>query len=163
MVGESCYMLANDVRVSCGEEDPHKYLLSFLPPVESMNTCREIVRLASLANNMLPAFDGMRFAYSAIPFPFFSRNFDVTTTDVDGHERNFRNGFVLNAQIQLTYLTELFKAKQDHNPREAINALNVVLKEASSLMGVRDGPSLFCSSFGNGELGNCIEYWNGLS
>ncbi|KAF5804683.1 hypothetical protein HanXRQr2_Chr05g0199961 [Helianthus annuus] len=34
----------------------------------------------------------------------------------------------------LTYLTELLKGKQDHNPREAINALNVVLKEASSLI-----------------------------
>ncbi|KAM0021227.1 putative post-transcriptional gene silencing PAZ-Argonaute family [Helianthus debilis subsp. tardiflorus] len=144
-VGKSCYILANHVHVKYGKEDPHKYLLRFVPPVGSA------------------AFDGTRVAYSAGPLPFTSRNFHVTTSDVDGHEQDFRIGFVLNAQIQLTYLTELLKGEQDHNPREAINALNVVLKEASSLMGrVRDGPLLFSSDFGNGELGNGIEYWNGL-
>ncbi|KAJ0590274.1 hypothetical protein HanIR_Chr04g0195541 [Helianthus annuus] len=85
MVGESCYILAKDVRVSYGKEDPHKYLLSFLPPVESMNTRREIVRFARLANNMLLAFDGTRFVYAAVPLPFTSKNIDVTTTDVDGY------------------------------------------------------------------------------
>ncbi|PWA85574.1 argonaute family protein [Artemisia annua] len=92
---------------------------------------------ASHLGNLLLAYDGKKSAFAAGPLPFDSKE----------GEREFKVTIKFAARKELGHLRQFLAGRQQDNPQETIQALDVVLRESAS----KEGP-----------LGDGIEYWKGF-
>nr|QCD25890.1 argonaute 5 [Helianthus tuberosus] len=167
-IGRKCVIKANHFLVDLGQKDPHQYDVSISPEVTSKTKCKEIMKFlsslyrASHLGNLLLAYDGKKSAFAAGPLPFESKEFAVTITEQDGRERDFRVTIKFAAKKDLHYLKQFLSGRQHDSPQETIQALDVVLRESASLGREVVGRSLFSAEFGQGVLGDGIEYWKGF-
>ncbi|KAL4555414.1 hypothetical protein LXL04_038032 [Taraxacum kok-saghyz] len=144
-------------------------LVTITPEVISKPKSREILKMLSKLyqqshlGNMLLAYDGTKSAFAAGPLPFESKEFVVNLTEANGREKEFKVNIKFVARKDLDYLKQFLNRRQHDSPQETIQALDVVLREASSKENRQIvGRSLFSTEFGKGVLGDGIEYWKGF-
>ncbi|GKD43422.1 PAZ domain-containing protein, partial [Tanacetum coccineum] len=117
---------------------------------------------ASHLGNLLLAYDGKKSAFAAGPLPFDSKEFVVNLTEQNGRVREFKVTIKFAARKELDHLRQFLAGRQQDNPQETIQALDVVLRESASKDREIVGRSLFHADFGRGPLGDGIEYWKGF-
>ncbi|KAJ9559293.1 hypothetical protein OSB04_013907 [Centaurea solstitialis] len=167
-VGRKCVIRANHFLVDIGEKDPHQYDVTIVPEVTSKVKCREIMKFlidsyhASHLGNLLLAYDGKKSAFAAGALPFESKEFVVKMTENNGREREFKVTIKFAAKKDLHHLKQFLSGRQRDCPQETIQALDVVLREAASQGREMVGRSLFSTEFGQGVLGDGIEFWKGF-
>lgn len=166
--GRKCVIRANHFLVDIGQKDPHHYDVAIVPEVTSKTKCREIMKFliesyrASHLGNLLLAYDGKKSAFAAGALPFESKEFVVKTTENNGREREFKVTIKFAAKKDLHHLKQFLSGRQRDCPQETIQALDVVLRESASQGREIVGRSLFSHEFGQGALGDGIEFWKGF-
>ncbi|KAJ0430411.1 putative protein argonaute [Helianthus annuus] len=141
------------------------------PEVISKTKCQEIMKLlcesfkASHLGNLMLAYDGKKSAFAAGSLPFELKEFVVNITERNGWEREFKVTIKFAAKKDLRHLKMFLTGSQHDSPQETIQALeslDVVLRESASNDREVIGRSLFSPVFGKGTLGDGIEYWKGF-
>ncbi|KAK9058632.1 hypothetical protein SSX86_023474 [Deinandra increscens subsp. villosa] len=167
-IGRKCVIKANHFLVDLGQKDPYQYDVAITPEVTSKKKCREIMKFlsslyrASHLGNLMLAYDGNKSAFAAGPLPFESKEFAVKLTEQNGREREFKVTIKFAAKKDLSYLKEFLTGRQRDVPQETIQALDVVLRESASIGREVVGRSLFSTEFGQGVLGDGVEFWKGF-
>ena len=115
---------------------------------------------ASHWGNLLLAYDGKKSAFAAGPLPFDSKEFVVKLSEQNGYnlfltiscliitfskmfsfvilvlcfrrEREFKVTIKFAARKELNHLRQFLAGRQQDNPQETIQALDVVLRESAS-------------------------------
>ncbi|GJT53814.1 PAZ domain-containing protein [Tanacetum coccineum] len=142
--------------------------VTIAPEVTSKTKSRDIMKFLSDSygdshlGNLLLAYDGKKSAFAAGPLPFDSKEFVVNLTEQNGREREFKVTIKFAARKELDHLRQFLAGRQQDNPQETIQALDVVLRESASKDREIVGRSLFHTDFGRGPLGDGIEYWKGF-
>ncbi|GJY92239.1 PAZ domain-containing protein [Tanacetum coccineum] len=151
--GRKVLIKANHFLVGIGNKNPHQYDVS-LP----------LLLLLFMLNcdNCSGAYDGKKSAFANGPLSFDSKEFVVNLTEQNGREREFKVTIKFAARKELDHLRQFLAGRQQDNPQETIQALDVVLRESASKDREIVGRSLFHTDFGRGPLGDGIEYWKGF-
>ncbi|KAK5834483.1 hypothetical protein PVK06_018362 [Gossypium arboreum] len=76
-----------------------------------------------------PAYDGRKSLYTAGSLPFESKEFKVTISDDDGRKREFKVMIRLAGRTELHRLRQFLLGDQVDVPKDAIQALDIVLRE----------------------------------
>nr|GEU52027.1 protein argonaute 5 [Tanacetum cinerariifolium] len=166
--GRKVLIKANHFLVGIGNKNPHQYDVTIAPEVTSKTKSRDIMKFLSDSygyshlGNLLLAYDGKKSAFAAGPLPFDSKEFIVNLTEQNGREREFKVTIKFAARKELDHLRQFLAGRQQDNPQETIQALDVVLRESASKDREIVGRSLFHTDFGSGPLGDGIEYWKGF-
>ncbi|XP_057955824.1 protein argonaute 5-like [Malania oleifera] len=172
-VGHKCVVRANHFLVQVAERDLHQYDVSINPEVTNKKVNREVMKqLVNLygqshLGKRLPAYDGRKSLYTAGPLPFNSKEFVVKLVEKEdragaARERQFKVVIKFASKADLHHLQQFLQSRQLDVPHEAIQALDVVLREEPSKIYTVVGRSFFGQNLGpTGELGDGIEYWRG--
>ncbi|OVA19450.1 Argonaute/Dicer protein [Macleaya cordata] len=173
-VGSRCIVKANHFLVNLGDKDLHHYDVSITPEVTSRGVNRAIIsqlvemHRKSHLGNRLPAYDGRKSLYTAGPLPFNSKEFIIKLADKDGKgsstrkDREFKVVIKFASRPDLHHLRQFLSGKQKDAPYEAIQVLDVVLRESPSNKYVVVGRSFFSPNFGQrGGIGDGLECWRG--
>ncbi|XP_076919981.1 protein argonaute MEL1-like [Bidens hawaiensis] len=167
-IGRKLVVNANHFLVDFGSKDPYQYDIAISPEVTSKSKCREIMKLlsdsfgASHLGNLKLAYDGNKSAFAAGSLPFESKEFVIKITERNGREREFKVTIKFAAKKDLHHLRQFLSGRQHDLPQETIQAFDVVLRESASKDREVIGRSLFSPKFGNGSLGDGIEFWKGF-
>ncbi|XAR59689.1 hypothetical protein NMG60_11015612 [Bertholletia excelsa] len=171
-VGRKCVVRANHFLVGIANKDIHHYDVTITPEVSSKRVSRDIIKeLVSLyreshLGKRWPAYDGRKSLYTAGPFPFSSKEFDVRLDGRDDSrrgERRFKVAIKFAAKVDIYHLEQFLRSGQRDVPQETIQVLDVVLRSAPSTNYTVVGRSFFSPSLGQrGELGDGLEYWKGF-
>ncbi|KAL1820630.1 hypothetical protein ACET3Z_015499 [Daucus carota] len=173
--GNRCIVKANHFFAELPNKDLHHYDVSITPEVTSRGVNRavikELVRLyqASLLDNRLPAYDGRKSLYTAGPLPFVSKEFKITLTDDDDgtgsarRQRDFKIVIKLASRANLHHLDMFLKGKQTDSPQEALQVLDIVLREMPTSRFCPVGRSFYDPAIGSKyPLGDGLESWRGF-
>ncbi|CAL5020404.1 unnamed protein product [Urochloa decumbens] len=174
-IGTRCLVKANHFFVELPDKDLHQYDVSITPEVTSRILSRaiikELVKLykQSYLGGRLPAYDGRKSLYTAGPLPFTSQEFHITLLDDDdgsGSERRRRNFKVVikfAARADLHRLELFLAGRHAEAPQEALQALDIVLREMPSAIYAPFGRSFFSPHLGRRQpLGDGLESWRGF-
>ncbi|MBA0558613.1 hypothetical protein Golob_015625, partial [Gossypium lobatum] len=117
----------------------------------------------------LPAYDGRKSLYTAGPLPFVSKEFRITLIDDDDgsgmqrRECEFRVVIKLAARADLHHLGLFLQGKQADAPQEALQVLDIVLRELPTSRYCPVGRSFYSPYLGRKQsLGEGIESWRGF-
>ncbi|PKU82020.1 protein argonaute 1C-like [Dendrobium catenatum] len=173
--GTKCLVKANHFLVELPKKDLHHYDVSIKPEVTSRSINRavieELVRVFkdSDLDGRLPAYDGKKSLYTAGALPFTSNKFRVTLVDEDDgagterRQRNFQVVIKLVARADLHHLEMFLAGKQADAPQEAIQILDIVLRQLPTAMYSSVGRSFYSPNFGlRKPLGEGLESWRGF-
>uniref|UniRef100_M8CUT1 Protein argonaute 1D n=1 Tax=Aegilops tauschii TaxID=37682 RepID=M8CUT1_AEGTA len=131
----------------------------------------ELVRLhrASYLGGRLPAYDGRKSMYTAGPLPFTSKEFHITLLEEDDgsgqerRERTFKVVIRYAARADLRRLEQYIAGRQAEAPQEALQVLDIVLRELPTARYAPYGRSFFSPDFGRRRsLGDGVESWRGF-
>ncbi|ESQ51256.1 hypothetical protein EUTSA_v10016181mg [Eutrema salsugineum] len=172
--GKKLTIRANHFLVQVADRDLYHYDVSISPEVISKKVNRDVMTTLvrtygeSHLAQKTPAYDGRKSIYTAGPLPFESKEFDVDLNDkkVAGsssrRERKFKVAIKLASRPDLFQLQQFLRRKQRDVPYEAIQVLDVVLRDTPSEKYVTVGRSFFDPGLGKkGPLGDGVEYWGG--
>ncbi|KAF8378860.1 hypothetical protein HHK36_030209 [Tetracentron sinense] len=173
--GIRCIVKANHFFAELPDKDLHQYDVSITPEVTSRGVNRavmeQLVRLyrESHLGKRLPAYDGRKSLYTAGPLPFTSKEFSITLVDEDDgtgaprRERPFRVVIKLAARADLHHLGLFLRGKQADAPQEALQVLDIVLRELPTSRYSPVGRSFYSPDLGRREpLGEGLESWRGF-
>uniref|UniRef100_A0A1D1XWX4 Protein argonaute 1A n=1 Tax=Anthurium amnicola TaxID=1678845 RepID=A0A1D1XWX4_9ARAE len=173
--GARCVVKANHFFAELPNKDLHQYDVSIIPEVTSRGVNRavmgQLVKLnkESLLGGRLPAYDGRKSLYTAGPLPFNSKEFSVTLVDEDDgaggprRERQFRVVIKLAARADLHHLEMFLSGKQADAPQEALQVLDIVLRELPTMRYSPVGRSFYSPDLGTRKpLGEGLESWRGF-
>ncbi|KAJ6813031.1 protein argonaute 1A-like [Iris pallida] len=177
-VGHRCIVKANHFFAELPDKDLHQYDVSITPEVPSRVVNRAVMRqLVNLyrqayLGGRLPVYDGRKSLYTAGPLPFTSKSFEITLLDEeDGsgtqtaqrRERVFKVAIKFAARADLHHLEQFLTGKQADAPQEALQVLDIVLRELPTAMYSPVGRSFYSPNLGRRQpLGEGLETWRGF-
>ncbi|KAJ0981614.1 hypothetical protein J5N97_009869 [Dioscorea zingiberensis] len=173
--GTKCIVKANHFFAELPDKDLIHYDVSITPEVVAKSVNRrimaELVRLyrESYLGMRLPAYDGRKSLYTAGELPFSSREFNIKLVDEDDgtngpkREREYKVVIKFVAKVNLYHLSQFLVGKCADAPQEALQVLDIVLRELSSKRYSLVGRSFFSPDFKNPHrLGDGLESWCGF-
>ncbi|ERN01425.1 hypothetical protein AMTRI_Chr03g147670 [Amborella trichopoda] len=172
--GTRCLVNTNHFLIQLHNKELFHYDVAITPEVQSRGKnrviIRELIRLYKDSNlgKRLPAYDGRKSLYAAGSFPFTSKDFVVKLSDEAGssslpsREKEYKVTIRFAASFDLHHLQQFLQGMQMDCPQEAIQALDVVLRELPSRNYTPVGRSFFSSKFGKEEIGDGLECWRGF-
>ncbi|XP_044477093.1 protein argonaute 1-like isoform X2 [Mangifera indica] len=173
--GIRCIVKANHFFAELPDKDLHQYDVTINPEVTSRGVNRavmeQLVRLyrESHLGKRLPAYDGRKSLYTAGPLPFISKEFNITLLDEDEgqggqrREREFRVVIKLAARADLHHLGLFLQGRQPDAPQEALQVLDIVLRELPTTRYCPVGRSFYSPDLGRRQLlGEGLESWRGF-
>ncbi|XP_027365824.1 protein argonaute 10-like isoform X1 [Abrus precatorius] len=174
-VGTKCIVKANHFFAELPDKDLNQYDVSITPEVSSKAVNRSII--AELVRRYkesdlgmrLPAYDGRKSLYTAGALPFSWREFKIKIVDdedgVNGpkREREYRVVIKFVARANLHHLGQFLAGKRADGPQEALQILDIVLRELSSKRFCPIGRSFFSPDLRAPQrLGDGLESWCGF-
>ncbi|CAL9127759.1 unnamed protein product [Musa acuminata var. zebrina] len=173
--GVKCVVKANHFFAELPDKDLHQYDVSIIPEVTSRGVNRavmeQLVKLhrESYLGGRLPAYDGRKSLYTAGPLPFTSREFQILLVDEDDgsgterRQRTFRVVIKLAARVDLHHLDMFLSGRQADAPQEALQVLDIVLRELPTTRYFPVGRSFYSPDLGRRQpLGDGLESWRGF-
>uniref|UniRef100_A0A0E0PCS2 Piwi domain-containing protein n=1 Tax=Oryza rufipogon TaxID=4529 RepID=A0A0E0PCS2_ORYRU len=177
--GDRCIVKANHFFAELPDKDLHQYDVSITPEVTSRGVNRavmfELVTLYRYSHlgGRLPAYDGRKSLYTAGPLPFASRTFEITLQDEEDslgggqgtqrRERLFRVVIKFAARADLHHLAMFLAGRQADAPQEALQVLDIVLRELPTTRYSPVGRSFYSPNLGRRQqLGEGLESWRGF-
>ncbi|XLR66441.1 hypothetical protein S83_017113 [Arachis hypogaea] len=173
--GTKCIVKANHFFAELPNKDLHQYDVTITPEVTSRGVNRavmeELVRLyrESHLGKRLPAYDGRKSLYTAGPLPFVSKEFRIMLIDEDDgtgaqrREREFKVVIKLAARADLHHLGLFLQGRQTDAPQEALQVLDIVLRELPTTRYSPVGRSFYSPDLGRRQpLGEGLESWRGF-
>ncbi|CAI0380461.1 unnamed protein product [Linum tenue] len=174
-VGSRCVVKANHFFAELPDKDLHQYDVTITPEVTSrgvnravMNQLVTLYRYSHLGER-LPAYDGRKSLYTAGPLPFTSKEFHITLIDEDDgtggqrRERVFKVVIKFAARADLHHLGLFLQGKQADAPQEALQVLDIVLRELPNVNYTPVGRSFYHPDIGRRQpLGEGLESWRGF-
>lgn len=174
-IGTKCIVKANHFFAELPDKDLHQYDVSITPEVTSRGVNRavmeQLVRLyrESHLGRRLPAYDGRKSLYTAGPLPFTLKEFKITLIDEDDgsgaprRERDFKVVIKLAARVDLHHLGMFLQGRQADAPQEALQVLDIVLRELPTTRYTPVGRSFYSPDLGRRQpLGEGLESWRGF-
>ncbi|XWS48203.1 hypothetical protein CRYUN_Cryun13aG0053700 [Craigia yunnanensis] len=173
--GTKCTVKANHFFAELPDKDLHQYDVTITPEVTSRGVNRAVMKQLvklyreSHLGKRLPAYDGRKSLYTAGPLPFVSKEFQITLIDDDDgsgmqrREREFRVVIKLAARADLHHLGLFLEGKQADAPQEALQVLDIVLRELPTSRYCPVGRSFYSPDLGRRQsLGEGLESWRGF-
>ncbi|KAK1270774.1 Protein argonaute 10 [Acorus gramineus] len=174
--GTKCVVKANHFFAELPDKDLHQYDVTITPEVESRSLNRaimeELVKMykESDLGARLPAYDGRKILYTAGVLPFTSKEFNIQLVNQEDsmnspnpRMREYKVLIRLVARVDLHNLGQFLAGKCTGFPQEALQVLDVVLRELSNRRYNPIGRSFFSPDFRTPQrLGNGIESWRGF-
>ncbi|KAL2461865.1 Protein argonaute 1 [Abeliophyllum distichum] len=172
--GTKCIVKANHFFVELPDKDLHQYDVTITPEVTSRGVNRAVMKQLvklyreSHLGKRLPAYDGRKSLYTAGPLPFLSKEFKVPLIDEeDGpggtrREREFTVAIKLAARADLHHLGMFLQGRQADAPQEALQVLDIVLRELPTSRYCPVGRSFYSPDLGRRPLGEGLESWRGF-
>ncbi|WJX66984.1 argonaute 1 [Trifolium repens] len=173
--GKKCIVKANHFFAELPKKDLHQYDVTITPEVTSRGVNRavmeQLVRLYrdSHLGKRLPAYDGRKSLYTAGPLPFISKDFRITLVDEDDgsggqrRDREFKVVIKLAARADLHHLGLFLEGRQTDAPQEALQVLDIVLRELPTSRYCPVGRSFYSPDLGRRQpLGEGLESWRGF-
>lgn len=174
-IGTKILVKANHFFTQLPDKDLHHYDVSITPEVTSSTVNRavinELVNLykASYLGGRLPVYDGRKSLYTAGPLPFKSQEFQITLPDDDDgsgakrRKREFKVVIKFSAQANLHHLGLFLAGRHAEVPQEAIQVLDIVLRQLPSTRYASIGRSFFSPEPNmRKSLGDGLESWSGF-
>ncbi|XP_076930314.1 protein argonaute 1-like [Bidens hawaiensis] len=174
-VGESCIVKANHFFAELPDKDLHQYDVTINPEITSRGVNRAVMaQLVTLYRDShlgkrLPAYDGRKSLYTAGPLPFVSKEFKITLLDEDDgsgnarRERDFKVVIKLASRADLHHLGLFLAGRQADAPQEALQVLDIVLRELPTNRYSPVGRSFYSPDLGRRQpLGEGLESWRGF-
>ncbi|OVA05379.1 Argonaute/Dicer protein [Macleaya cordata] len=174
-VGTKCIVKANHFFAELPDKDLNHYDVTITPEVVSRTVNRaimaELVRLykESDLGMRLPAYDGRKSLYTAGELPFTSREFNIRVVDEDDgtngpkRVREYKVVIKFVARADLHHLGQFLAGKRADAPQEALQILDIVLRELSSKRYCPIGRSFFSPDIRTPQrLGEGLESWCGF-
>ncbi|KAG9133575.1 hypothetical protein Leryth_016526 [Lithospermum erythrorhizon] len=174
-IGTKCIVKANHFFAELPDKDLHQYDVTINPEVPSRGVNRAVVaQLVGLyreshLGKRLPVYDGRKSLYTAGPLPFTSKEFKITLVDdEDGsggarREREFKVVIKFAARADLHHLGMFLQGKQADAPQEALQVLDIVLRELPTSRYYPVGRSFYSPNLGRRQpLGEGLESWRGF-
>ncbi|XP_024989726.1 protein argonaute 1-like [Cynara cardunculus var. scolymus] len=173
--GTRCIVKANHFFAELPDKDLHQYDVTIVPEVTSCGVNRavmaQLVKLYkdSHLGKRLPAYDGRKSLYTAGPLPFVSREFKITLLDEDDgsgsarRDRDFKVAIKLASRADLHHLGMFLQGRQADAPQEALQVLDIVLRELPTNRYSPVGRSFYSPNLGRRQpLGEGLESWRGF-
>ncbi|XP_068653679.1 protein argonaute PNH1-like isoform X2 [Aristolochia californica] len=173
--GTKCIVKANHFLAELPDKDLIQYDVTITPEVTSRSTNRAIIsQLVKLYRETdlgmrLPAYDGRKSLYTAGMLPFSSKEFHIELIDEgDGTEtgkrkREFKVVIKFVARADLYHLHQFLSGKRFDAPQEALQVLDIVLRELSSQRYVSIGRSFYSPNIRKPQrLGDGLQSWCGF-
>uniref|UniRef100_A0A7I4BGJ8 Argonaute family member n=1 Tax=Physcomitrium patens TaxID=3218 RepID=A0A7I4BGJ8_PHYPA len=173
--GLRCIVIANHFYAELPDKDLHHYDVAINPELPSKGINRavmeQLVKLyrESHLGTRLPAYDGRKSLYTAGPLPFQSREFEISLTDEeDGSNqlrraRHFKVVIKFAARADLHHLGEFLAGRQADAPQEALQVLDIVLRELPTHRYSPVGRYFYSPDLGTRRpLGDGLESWRGF-
>ncbi|KAG9147437.1 hypothetical protein Leryth_020420 [Lithospermum erythrorhizon] len=173
--GTKCVVKANHFFAELPDKDLHHYDVSITPEVSSRGVNRAVMaQLVGLyreshLGKRLPVYDGRKSLYTAGPLPFVSKEFKIILVDdEDGggaarRDREFRVVIKFAACADLHHLGMFLQGKQADAPQEALQVLDIVLRELPTSRYFPVGRSFYSPNLGRRQpLGDGLESWRGF-
>lgn len=174
-VGSRCIVKANHFFAELPDKDLHQYDVSITPEVTSRGVNRAVIKqLVTLyrqshLGGRLPAYDGRKSLYTAGPLPFGSKGFEITLQDEEEgaggqrRERIFKVAIKFASRADLHHLGLFLAGKQADAPQEALQVLDIVLRELPTARYTPVGRSFYSGDLGRRQsLGEGLESWRGF-
>ncbi|CAM0947478.1 unnamed protein product [Alopecurus aequalis] len=174
-IGTRCLVKANHFIAQLPDKDLHQYDVSITPEVTSRVVSRAVIKelvnlhRASYLGGRLPAYDGRKSLYTAGPLPFTSKEFHITLLDDDDgsgsqrRQRNFKVVIKFASRADLHRLGLFLAGRLAEAPQEALQVLDIVLRELPSARYTPFGRSFFSPDLGRRQsLGDGLESWRGF-
>ncbi|CAM6082414.1 unnamed protein product [Calypogeia fissa] len=173
--GTKCMVKANHFFAELPDKDLHQYDVAITPEVTSRGVNRAVMenlvkqyREKELGRR-LPAYDGRKSLYTAGPLPFQSKEFQINLLDEDDgsntprRERSFKVVIKFAARADLHHLGQFLAGRQADAPQEALQVLDIVLRELPTHRYCPVGRSFYSPDLGNRQsLGDGLESWRGF-
>ncbi|KAM1398477.1 hypothetical protein ACFX2I_015928 [Malus domestica] len=173
--GRRCTVKANHFFAELPDKDLHQYDVTITPEVTSRGVNRAVMEQLvkqyreSHLGKRLPAYDGRKSLYTAGPLPFLSKEFKITLIDDDDgsggqrREREFRVVIKFAARADLHHLGLFLQGRQADAPQEALQVLDIVLRELPTSRYCPVGRSFYSPDLGRRQsLGDGLESWRGF-
>ncbi|CAK9164365.1 unnamed protein product [Ilex paraguariensis] len=175
ITGTRCIVKANHFFAELPDKDLHQYDVTITPEVPSRGVNRAVMKQLvilyreSHLGKRLPAYDGRKSLYTAGPLPFVSKEFRITLVDEDDgtggarRQREFRVVIKLAARADLHHLGMFLQGRQADAPQEALQVLDIVLRELPTSRYCPVGRSFYSLDIGRRQpLGEGLESWRGF-
>ncbi|KAK1374376.1 hypothetical protein POM88_030569 [Heracleum sosnowskyi] len=165
---------ANHFVVELLDKDLHQYDVTISPEVSSRGVNRAVMKQLvklyrnSHLGNRLPVYDGRKSLYAAGPLPFVNKEFKIVLTDEDDgsgggrRERDFKVVIKLASRVDMHHLKMFLKGSRDDAPQEALQVLDIVLRELPTSRFSPVGRSFYAPDIGSKPLGEGLESWRGF-
>ncbi|KAL3618099.1 argonaute 1B [Castilleja foliolosa] len=173
--GIKCIVKANHFLAALPDKDLHQYDVTITPEVASRGVNRAVIKQlvdlykVSHLGNRLPAYDGRKSLYTAGALPFVTKDFKITLTDEEEgaggsrREREFRVVIKFAARADLHHLGMFLQGRQADAPQEALQVLDIVLREEPTRLLSPVGRSFYSPLLGRKQpLGEGLESWRGF-
>ncbi|KAL1568351.1 argonaute 1B [Salvia divinorum] len=173
--GSKCVVKANHFFAELPDKDLHQYDVSIIPDVTSRGVNRavmeQLVKLyrESHLGRRLPAYDGRKSLYTAGPLPFDHREFNITLLDEEDapggarREREFKVVIKHASRADLHHLGMFLQGRRADAPQEALQVLDIVLRELPTARYSPVGRSFYSPDLGRRQpLGEGLESWRGF-
>ncbi|CAL0320451.1 unnamed protein product [Lupinus luteus] len=174
-VGTKCIVKANHFFAEFPDKDLNHYDVTITPEVSSRRVNRsiiaELVRLykETELGMRLPAYDGRKSLYTAGHLPFTFKEFKINLVDQDDgvhvpkKEREYKVVIKFVAKANLHHLGQFLAGKRADGPQEALQILDIVLRELSNKRYCPIGRSFFSPDIRTPQrLGEGLESWCGF-
>ncbi|XAR57292.1 hypothetical protein NMG60_11025377 [Bertholletia excelsa] len=174
-LGAKCIVKANHFFAELPDKDLNQYDVTINPEVASRTVNRaimaELVKLyrESELGKRLPAYDGRKSLYTAGALPFAWKEFNIKLVDeedvVSGpkREREYKVVIKFVARANLHHLGQFLAGKRAGAPHEALQILDIVLRELSTKRYCPVGRSFFSPDIRKPQrLGDGLESWCGF-
>ncbi|RID60649.1 hypothetical protein BRARA_F03787 [Brassica rapa] len=175
-LGTKCIVKANHFLADLPTKDLSHYDVTITPEVSSKSVNRaiiaELVRLfkESELGSRLPAYDGRKSLYTAGELPFTWKEFAVKIFDEDDgiingprRERSYKVAIKFVARANMHHLGEFLAGKRADGPQEALQILDIVLRELSVKRFCPVGRSFFSPDIRTPQrLGEGLQSWCGF-
>ncbi|KQK00677.1 protein argonaute 1A isoform X2 [Brachypodium distachyon] len=178
-LGNRCIVKANHFSAELPDKDLHQYDVSITPDVPSRGVNRAVMgQLVTLfrqshLGGSLPAYDGRKSLYTAGPLPFTSRTFEIILQDEEDRlggaqaaqrrEKHFTVVIKFAARADLHHLAMFLAGRQADAPQEALQVLDIVLRELPTARYSPVARSFYSPNLGRRQqLGDGLESWRGF-
>ncbi|KAI4326460.1 hypothetical protein MLD38_031773 [Melastoma candidum] len=177
--GTRCIVKANHFYTELVDKDLHHYDVTITPDFKSRIVSRKVMKKlvdqyrGSHLGKRLPVYDGRKSLYTAGPLPFMSNEFKVILVDEDEEdgsagrrkEKEFEVTINLVSRTDLHGLGLFLQGKQASPPQEALQVLDIVLRELPTTRPryCAVGRSFFSPDLGERKsLAEGLECWRGF-
>ncbi|KAL7251682.1 hypothetical protein ACSBR1_013521 [Camellia fascicularis] len=174
-LGTKCVVKANHFFAELPDKDLNQYDVTITPEVASRSVNRaimaELVKLykESDLGKRLPAYDGKKSLYTAGELPFAWKEFNIKLVDEeDGTNgpkrvREYKVVIKFAARANLHHLGQFLAGKRADAPQEALQILDIVLRELATKRYCPVGRSFFSPDIRKPQrLGDGLESWCGF-